>query len=83
MSLATSENKDTIVSGDLNCDSHKKSDCDNFKETLQLTGYKQMINEPIRVTRASMTLIDIIATNAPHNAAAIAMHDNSLNADLH
>ena len=77
ISLATSENKKTIVSGDLNCDFLKKSDCDNIKETLRINGFKQVINEPTRVTRASRTLIDIIATNAPHNIAAVASHNNS------
>ena len=72
--MATSENKETIVSGDLNCDFLKKSDCDNIKETMQINGFKQVINEPTRVTHV---LIDINATNAPQNVTAMAINNYS------
>lgn len=63
-----SEDKELIVSGDLNCDlslpnlqSHSK----RLIEILDLFQLKQYITEPTRITTDHESLLDIIASNRP------------------
>ena len=64
------ENKDLIVSGDLNCDVEKTLH-DKHTQKLQficsLYQFDQLINEPTRITQTSASLIDLILTNKSEN----------------
>ncbi len=64
-----SENKEFILSGDLNCDYLKRSDHTTIKDCLKLNGFKQLIDEPTRITMNTSSLIDIIATTHENNIA--------------
>ena len=65
LSITLSENKETLIAGDLNCD-YAKIDCSkDLKDVLKLYNFKQVISKPTRITRISSSLIDIIATT--HN----------------
>lgn len=57
ITTAVSEDKEFILSGDINCD-YLKSDHRDIKNNLKITGLKQLIDEPTRVTQHTSTLID-------------------------
>ena len=65
--MAVSENREFILAGDLNCDYLRKSDQTAIKNCLKLNGFKQIIDEPTRITKNTSTLIDIIATTHENN----------------
>ncbi len=69
VATAVSENKEFILSGDLNCDYLKRSDHTTIKDCLKLNGFKQLIDEPTRITMNTSSLIDIIATTHENNIA--------------
>ena len=65
------EDKESIILGDLNCDLIPEftNDC-NTNELNFVTNmyqYKQLIQEPTRVTRNTKSLIDHLFTNKPEN----------------
>eukprot|EP00112_Aurelia_sp_Birch-Aquarium-sp1_P000328 Seg10276.1 transcript_id=Seg10276.1/GoldUCD/mRNA.D3Y31 product="hypothetical protein" protein_id=Seg10276.1/GoldUCD/D3Y31 len=62
LGLATNENKETILAGDLNCNYLVPNDHKEIKDALRINGLKQLIQSPTRTTRKTKTLIDIIAT---------------------
>ncbi len=73
------ENKEMIILGDTNCDfslkvadeySSSLNNTAHLVEIYDLFGLTQMIGEPTRVTLATSTLIDHIATNKPENVVA-------------
>ena len=57
------ENKETILTGDLNCNYLVRNDHEEIKEILYRNKLKQLIKQPTRITETSKTLIDIISTN--------------------
>ena len=69
ISTAMSENKEFILSGDLNCDYIKRSEHEALKDCLKINGFKQLIDEPTRITINTSSLIDIIATTHENNVA--------------
>ena len=66
---AVSENKEFILAGDMNRDYLMKSDHTAIKNCLKLNGFKEIIDEPTRITKNTSTLIDIIATTHENNIA--------------
>ena len=55
--------------GDLNADCHKKNDQKGVKDLFTVNGYTQLLKSPIRVTKETSTLIDVILANNPRNIA--------------
>ena len=65
LNTVTSENKETIILGDVNVNYLDKKSNKVFKCDVELFGFKQLISKPTRTDGASSSLIDIIATNNP------------------
>ena len=67
---ATAENKEPIVTGDLNCDLSVKS-CSNEAEKLKIIfrnlGLTQLIDKATRIAKESSTLLDLFVSNSPRN----------------
>ena len=63
----SSENKECILTGDMNCNFLVNSDHKDLKSILVSFGLKQLITTPTRFTPESETLIDVICTNEPHH----------------
>ena len=57
------EDKETIILGDLNVDYNKRNDHKSIKDLFNLVGLKQLIQEFTRVTDSSRTIIDVIFTS--------------------
>ena len=57
MDIVSTENKETIIMGDLDCNYQDKTDHKELKDLLSSFGMKQMIKAPTRITRLSSTLI--------------------------
>ena len=57
------ENKECILTGDMNCNYLVNSDHKELKSILTAFGLKQLIKDPTRVTQDSRSLIDLIYTN--------------------
>ena len=75
--MSSSENKETIITGDLNCDYLKSSDHPVLKDIIKLNGFKQIISSPTRTTIKSQTLIDIVITNDKSRIANSIVYANS------
>ena len=60
------ESKEMIITGDVNVNYLDNKCNKEFKNTLHLFGFKQLISKPTRITQTTSTLIDIIATNKPN-----------------
>lgn len=69
-----SENKEFILSGDMNCDFLKEPDHRDIKDCLKMNGFKQLIEKPTRVTQHSSTLIDVVFTTHENNIASQFVH---------
>ena len=67
ISIVDSENKETIILGDLNCNYLKRDDHPQTKEIFHMNGYKQVIKTATRITNSTSTLIDVIFTTHPVN----------------
>ena len=61
------ENKETIITGDINCDYANSESCRDVKFCLSMNGFKQLIKKPTRITKNSSTIIYILLTNSPEN----------------
>ena len=72
------ENKETIISGDLNCDYLVPRDHIEIKDIIKINGFKQLITKPTRITNTSRTLIDIIATTDSTKVVNSIVYANSL-----
>ena len=57
---------ETILLGDVNVNYLNRNENKEFKSLLPLRGFKQLVNDPTRITKESSTLIDIIASTNPH-----------------
>ena len=69
---AAARGKEVIILSDLNCDllatrNNTSVECKQLKGLLRSENSTQLIHQATRITRDSQTLLDIIATNAPHN----------------
>ena len=69
--IAAAENKELIVLGDFNCcfmpNKRKSTDYEKLKALFKYLDFKHLISSPTRITQASKSLIDIIATSCPEN----------------
>ena len=65
------ENKECILTGDMNCNYLVDSDHKELKSILTAFGFKQLIRDPTRVTHDSRSLIDVIYTNEPWNIYSV------------
>lgn len=65
LSNVTSTKMEVILMGDCNVNFFKGANKCNFKSTLSLYGFEQLVKRATRITNESSTLIDIIATNKP------------------
>ena len=78
LSITLSENKETLIAKDLNCD-YAKIDCSkDLKDVLKLYNFKQVISKPTRITRISSSLIDIIATTHNEHITKSFLFPNSI-----
>ena len=78
ITTAMSENKEFILSGDLNCGYLKRSEHVAIKDCLKINGFKQFIDEPTRITINTSSLIDIIATTHEINVASKIVHSSGI-----
>ena len=70
LSTISTENKECILLGDVNCNFLVSSDHKEMKSILTYFGLKQLItNYPTRITRESKT--DVICSNVPHNISSV------------
>ena len=81
LSTAISENKETIITGDLNCDYLEPSDHLDIKNTFKAFGLTQAIKSAtrtaIRTNGTSKTLIDIVLTTDYNKIATSIVDANS------
>lgn len=68
---ASSEDKECILTGDINCNYLVPSDHKEIKSIFASFGLKQLISTPTRITRESKTLIDIICSNEPEKIYSV------------
>ena len=73
-----SENKEVILCGDLNCNYLVPSDHKPIKDIISLNGFKQIIDQPTRITQSSETLIGIFATTHELNLTKNITYASSL-----
>ena len=71
LSALSSENKECLLTGDINCNYLMNSDHKELKSILAAFGLKQLITTPTRITQESKTLIDVICSNEPQNIHSV------------
>lgn len=71
LSTVSAENKECILSADINCNYSVSSDCKEIKSILSSFGLKQLITSPARITPESKTLMDVTCSNEPHNIYSV------------
>lgn len=59
LSTVSAENKECILSADINCNYSVSSDCKEIKSILCSFGLKQLITSTARITPESKTLMDV------------------------
>ena len=62
-----SNNKEVILMGDFNVNYNSHSCNEEFKSIITANGFKQIINEPTRVTDTTSSVIDLVFANCPVN----------------
>ena len=62
ISTAVSENKEILLSGDLNVNYLERNHQKELKDVIKMNGFKQVIDKPTRITKDTKTLIDIVIT---------------------
>ena len=70
LQLIDSDNKESIILGDVNCDflpENLSSQASELKFITRLYQYDQLISEPTRVTKDTRTLVDHCYTTNPQN----------------
>ena len=77
LSMGFWESKETILLGDLNADFLRKAKDKEVKRVIRENGLEQIIKEPIRVTKDTETLIDIIAISHEQNVLTSIVYGNS------
>jgi hypothetical protein len=68
---ALAESKETIITGDINCDYLKRNDNLELKEIFSSNGFSQLVDKPTRITEHSKTLIDVIQSTSPETIARV------------
>lgn len=71
LSTVSAENKECILSSDINWNYLVSSDHKEIKSTLTSFSLKQLITSPTGITCESKTLIDVICSNEPHNINSV------------
>ena len=71
LSMVVSEDKECILTGDINCNYLESSDHKELKSILSLFNLKQLISSPTRITKESKTLIDVICSNEKQNISSV------------
>ena len=70
LDIASAQGKEVLITGDLNVDLLAKRavipECKQLRSLLKCLQFKQVIDKPTRIAPNSLTLLDIIATNRPH-----------------
>ena len=67
LSKAISENKETILLGDFNINYRERNNNNDFKTSMKLFGFKQIVTQATRITKDTSTIIDLIFTNKEYN----------------
>eukprot|EP00794_Sanderia_malayensis_P020943 gene20943-22996_t len=62
LNIILSEDKEVIMTGDLNCNYKKRTENKALKEIIKMNGLDQVIKESTRVTQDTSTLIDVVLT---------------------
>ena len=62
------ENKETRITGGINCDHANLESYRDVKSCLSMNGFKQLIKKPTRIIGNTSTIIDVLLTNSPENA---------------
>ena len=78
ISISANENKELIVTGDLNCDYLVPEDHKTIKQVFKGSGMKRVINSPTRITLHSHTLIDVVLTTHSERIANHIVYPSSL-----
>ena len=78
LSTVQNENKEIIISGDLNCNYGIANDHIEIKDIVKSHGLSQIIKLPTRIARQSQTIIDVIYTNNKSVVSKTLNHTNSL-----
>ena len=78
-SFLDQENVETILNGDTICDltvdnNAYDNSVSNLNEICSTYGFKQLINDPMRATLSTSSLIDHIAINHPMKIAVAGVH---------
>ena len=73
------ENKEAILTGDLNCNYLVHNDHKEIKEILYRDKLKQLIKQPTRITETSKTLTDITCTNNERTASDTIVERSAIN----
>jgi len=53
--------------GDFNINYNERNPHSDFKTTIKLFGFKQMVTKPMRITKDTATTIDLAFSNKPFN----------------
>ncbi|CAH3195121.1 unnamed protein product, partial [Porites evermanni] len=83
LSTVSPEDKECILTGDINCNYLVPSDHKEIKSILASYGLKQLISTPTRITRESKTLIDIICSNEPEKIFSVKVISAVNNVKIH
>ena len=67
----SAEDKECILSADINCNYLVSSDCKEIKSILSSFGLEQLITSPARITPETKNLMDVICSNEPHNMYSV------------
>lgn len=68
LSSLSLENKECLLTGDINCNYLVDSDHKELKSFLAFFGLRQLITvTPTRIAQKPQTLIDVLCSNEPHN----------------
>eukprot|EP00794_Sanderia_malayensis_P002144 gene2144-2438_t len=71
LSKVISEDKECILTGDINCNYLERSDHKELKAIFSSFNLKQLISSPTRITKESKTLIDVICCNETQNISLV------------
>lgn len=77
LSMVTTENKDCIITGDLNCNYLVPRDQNVLKNVFSTNGFTQIIKQATRTTSVSKTLIDVIMVTDETKVADSIVYSNS------
>ncbi|XP_057292275.1 uncharacterized protein LOC130614833 [Hydractinia symbiolongicarpus] len=67
LTISSTEDKETLLLGDLNIDYNKRNDHKQLKDLFVIVGLKQLIKQFTRETESSKTIIDVIFTSHQKN----------------